>query len=86
MTDNGIYAYFQVCFEEQWDSLYRDTEERQELSKVLETADSLTDWCSDLLDLAATNLSHQLRDAIVNSVDWDNLLEALKDYVKENED
>ena len=53
---------------------------------MLETADSLTDWCSDLLDLAATNLSHQLRDAIVNSVDWDNLLEALKDYVKENED
>lgn len=85
-TDNdGLQTYFQVIFIERWDSLYEEPVERALLKEVLGTDDELAAWCTDILDLAAANLCASLREAILNSVDWDDLLEDLKEYVKEDE-
>jgi len=85
-TDNdGLQTYFQVCFVERWDSLYEEPEERAVLKEVLYTDFSLADWCADMLDLAAAKLDSSLREAILNSVDWDDLRDELMDYVKEDE-
>jgi hypothetical protein len=83
--NDGLQTYFHVCFIEKWDSLYKEPEERAGLKEVLATDDDLALWCGDILDLAAPNMCRAMYDAILNSVDWDDLLEDLKEYVKEDE-
>jgi len=54
-------------------------------SRVLVSIESLREECEEFLEMNNTNAGTTLVDAIMNSVDWEELLSDLRDYYKDDD-
>lgn len=81
---DSIYTWMRVCVVEHWEAL--DKEEAKEYKKRISTVADLKEACEEFLIMSGIT-SSTLMDAIMNTIDWGELLEdVLKDIDDENDD
>ena len=56
------------------------------VSRVLVSIESLREECEGFLEMATNNAGRTLVDAIMNSVDWEELLSDLRQYYSDESD
>ena len=76
---DNIQCWFQACIEEKYDAM-DECEAGAYATYILAGIERLREECGEFLDTAMNNTGGTLADAIMNSVDWDDLMSDLREY------
>ena len=83
---DSIYTWMRVCVVEHWEWKASDKEEAKEYKKRISTVAGLKEEGEEFLIMSGVT-SSTLTDAIMNTIDWGELLEdVLKDIDDEEDD
>ena len=87
-SHDNLQCWFQTCIEEKIESLSRDPDDLHifaldYINDTLQNKETLKDECEEFIQMAIeTKDMGTLLSAIMNSVDWDDLLDDLRDEYK----